>query len=297
MYERTNRPGMPARATVWIAVLATLITACEPPAGPQPQGLSTGELGVFMILHPDRDVQSLTLQALVEHGATLEAHADVVELLPSGEERVVVPSTMPGQHGPCYFAGLAMRSTPAALQCITLPFRPRYGARYRIRVTSPGRPTATAVTGVPGDFDIARATAERAASGSMTIDAGWTASEGAHRFVVGVYPEAVSSVVCDPDGDCRIHPRADEIVDLPPWYRATNALEVDTTVPADALPVAGVTEPWYLIVAAMDRALFEFLTTGNGGQLFPTPPRQNVRNGFGVVGSWVRRAVPVLDAP
>jgi hypothetical protein len=42
-------------------------------------------------------------------------------------------------------------------------------------------------------------------------------------------------------------------------------------------------------VYALDRALFEYLTTGASGDLFPVPPVQNIVGGHGAMGAWVRR--------
>lgn len=68
---------------------------------------------------------------------------------------------------------------------------------------------------------------------------------------------------------------------------------VTTPVPDDA--IRNAVEPPTLDVAAFDRHLYSFITSGNGDTSFSVPPIQNVVGGFGVVGSVRWRSLAVTE--
>lgn len=247
------------------AVAALLLVAgCgDPAAMVQPPVLRS--LALYMVLNPDRDVQPV----LVRPASAIDSVWDVGVRVTRGGATVHTVAPRTGHQGNCTDAyGMYRHSA----ECVDVGFRPEPGGTYRVRVTSAAQPEADATVTVPGDFRIVAHEARGTPAGTQGLTATWTSSPGAYRYVVALRTTRLRPVGV-PGG----------------WMVTTGDTTITTTVPAEAL-VDGVGE-WVLDVYAMERGIFEFLSTGSAALPFPVPPPQNVRGGYGVVGAWVRRSV------
>jgi hypothetical protein len=180
-------------------------------------------------------------------------------------------------------------------RCLDFAFTPRYGDTYRFRVSARDRPTATATATVPGDFEVLEVSAKGDPPGTEGLEVRWTKSEGAYRYLVGLRAETPpwcgnGQCGCNTDGSyCRwVHP------DRQGWFAVTTDTVLSTVVSGKgAEEIADGEGPWYVEVYAVDKAIYEYLTTGTSGDLFPVPPVQNVEGGYGAVGAWVRRSMRI----
>ena len=165
--------------------------------------------------------------------------------------------------------------------CYVFPLRPAAEATYEVVLRADGRPTVRGRTTVPAGFAVHDVSARGDPPGTAGLDLAWGPSAGAHRYAV-----MLRSLNGDVDHNVSF--------DYPyhGWYRATADTAISWVVPGDSIDPK-LTAPWVLDVYALDRALYEHITSGSQDDLFPVPPASNVEGGFGVVGSWVRRSVPV----
>lgn len=149
--------------------------------------------------------------------------------------------------------------------CLTPEARLDPGATYRVEVTADGRLPASGETTVVGDFAVEVA-ALSGTRGSYALSASWTPSTAAYRYFMAVRRRSAFCPNC-------VHT----------WYADVEEARYSGSVPDLAVDSAGP-DP-QLDVVALDRHLHAFLTTGHRGLLNSSHPVQNVRNGFGVVGS------------
>lgn len=262
-----------ARRTLGAAALALSVGGCGDPLLPR-EAPELRSMTLFLILDPDKPNQPLLVKP-----------AETVGTLPglTGEIRVdgrVAASVPPlagepdlGAYVPCQ-----ARYGPISVaqpRCLDFALRPEFGRTYQVAISANGHPAASASATVPGDFRITSARASGAPPGTGGLQVRWSASPGAFRYVVAVRPATA--------------PRCVQIRDCDQgWSMATRDTSLDATVPAEAL--AGGEGPWYVDVYAMDQALYEYLTTGTTGNLFPVGAVQNVAGGYGAVGAWVVRS-------
>ncbi|HEY9226791.1 MAG TPA: hypothetical protein VIP11_09105 [Gemmatimonadaceae bacterium] len=261
-------------AVIAVGLVVTLGVSCDDPSRildiPDVRAIR-----VFMILDPDSTTQPILAQhvsgeALDNLRATVSQGA---ELVSAGA------SPGPGTYeemGPCgaRYGGWLVNSP----RCVVVPFRPGVGRTYDVAVSADGRSTARATTTIPGDFRIVSHTVRGNPPGTGGLQVTWTKSVGVFRYVIAIRGVAVRN--CPSDSDC--HPR---------WFAVTEDTTISATVPGDRFEDAS--GPWYLDVYAMNEDLYTHFMTGASGTFFPVPPAQNVTDGLGVVGAWVRRSVPV----
>lgn len=156
-------------------------------------------------------------------------------------------------------------TSPEGRYCMTPEVDLEPGATYRVEVTADGRRPASGETTVVGDFAVEVA-ALSGSRGSYALSASWTPSAATHRYFVAVRRRHVFCSNC-----------------IQTWYADVEKAGYSGNVPDLAVDSAGP-DP-QLDVVALDRHLHAFLTTGHRGLLNSVHPAQNVRNGFGVVGS------------
>ena len=149
--------------------------------------------------------------------------------------------------------------------CLAPEARLEPGATYRVEATADGRAGASGETTVVGDFEVQSA-AISGSQGTYALSADWAPSMSAHRYFVGIRLRTTFCSNCNE-----------------PWYSVVDGLNFAGDVPDLAVDSAG-RDPM-LDVAAVDRHLHDYLTTGHRGILHAVHPAQNVRNGYGVVGS------------
>lgn len=264
------------RHTCAILALVATLTGCMEPAGlrraPQDRDRS---LVLFAVLDPDEGAASRPGGQDV--GVTSSFVPDTGEVMPAfyGVSAVLSsPDTAPVQgetNGSCYPSNLA-----GAFTCLRFHTSVYPGQTYTVTVSANEYPTAMATTTIPGDFRILDYEAKGLPPGTNGLRVSWTSSVGAYRYLVALRSEETPT--CYPD--CWNG-----------WSVITDSMSFAGTVPTVALSKG--TGPWHLDVYALDKHLFEYLSTGTGGHLFSVAHVSNVENGYGVVGSWVRRSVAV----
>ena len=159
-------------------------------------------------------------------------------------------------------------------QCLVPTATLEDGLTYKVEVFAEEKDTAWGTTVAVGDFEIN--SAELFGDEADTLEAEWTKSVTAHRYMVSLR-ELRSGNVFSPYVDG--------------WYVAVDGTSVTTPVPEETIEKA--ITPLTLDVAAMEVHLYSFITSGNGGSVFSVPPVQNVVGGFGVVGSVRYRSLAV----
>lgn len=244
------------------ALLSALAVGCGEPAAPDIPDLTDGALLVFGVLEADSSRQLIYVEQTDGLPIT-RLDAVLVELAPDGGESAVAVATPVEGQG----TGYAM--------LFEAEVRP--GRRYRVTVTAPGRPSASATTTVPGDFSIETLDAAGDPPGTAGLEARWSASANAYRYIVNVRAEP----------DCVTNAPVCEGFGLP-WAGVTVEPMIDTIVPPTAIP-PDRTRGVEVAVYAVNRELFEYFTTGVGGP-FTVQPKQNIQGGYGVLGAWTRRA-------
>jgi hypothetical protein len=251
-------------------LLAATTAACDDPTlTRRPPELAS--MTLFLVLDPDAEVQPLLAKpASAErelaglHGEVRRDGASVATAAGgSPQENAHLPCV--GRYGPVTIAA----------HCLAFAFRPAFGGTYSVAASADGYPSAAATTRVPGDFTITAVEAEGDPPGTGALRVAWTRSEGAYRYVVALRPSTLPPCV-----EMRSCEQG--------WSVATRDTTIHTAVPAAAL--AGAGGPWQVDVYAMDEAVYQYLTTGSTGNLFPVGAVQNVSGGYGAVGSWVRRS-------
>lgn len=269
-------------ATLTIALAVCVASACDDPTLLRPAPELAREMILTMALDPDSSTQVLFVEAVDTEG-TFEGwvRADIFDeqgaLLST-----IAQDSVPREHGSSELLDIlrpcgqryGMLGIANPVTCFAFQLRPVHGREYRVRVSAEGRPTAEAATMTPGDFQIVEVDANGAPPGTKGLSVRWTPSEGAFRYIVAIRS---LDVTCYHVKGC-----------LDGWYEETATTELRATVPAEKLDAGS--GPWFVDVYALDRALFEYLTTGSGGDMFAIPPVENVVGGHGVIGSWVKRS-------
>lgn len=262
----------PRRAVVRLLALSVLMlsTGCQDPTltriAPELNSLT-----LFLILDPDEDVQPLLVKQ-ADTGDGIEGLAGELSRGGAVVAAVARGDTSLDDSGPCHdrYSWIVFHH-----RCIAFSHRPEHGATYRVRVSADGQPSAIATATVPAAFTITELEARGELPGTEGLAVTWTRSVGTYRYVVAVRPTRLSP--CMQISDCDQS-----------WFAATSDTTLQATVPAEALEGSG--GPWTVDVYAMDKALYQYLTTGTSGNLFPVAPVQNVEHGLGAVGAWVRRS-------
>lgn len=249
-----------SRLTASLAAGACLF-GCGDPAAPDIPDLTDGSLHLFGVLVADSSYQVVYVDQTDGLPIT-RLDAVLSEVGPDGGLTTVATAAPVEGQGTSYAMVFEARVEP--------------GRRYRVTVTAPGRPTATASTTVPSDFEITALDARGDPPGSTGLTAVWSPSAGAFRYIVNVRASP----------DCLTNPPICEGFGSP-WAGVTGEARIDTIVPAAAIP-ADRTRAVEVAVIAVNRELFEYFTTGVGGP-FTVQPKQNVHGGHGVLGAWVRR--------
>lgn len=270
-----------------IIALLFFTTGCgNPTAVRQPP--SNSKLTLFMILNPDDPSQPVEVMPLSTEGT--------VEHLAGQVFRGTVPvaSAAAPKHWdddelvPCIRRYDDWVTTGSQPRCLDFKFSPEFGATYVVHISALDRPAATATTTVPGDFQVHAVTARGDPPGTEGLDVSWSPSDGAYRYLIGLRPTV-------PPWDCELgHSGCNSGPDRQGWFAVTaDTLLKDVVAGKEAEELAGAEGPWYVDVYAVDRALYEYLTTGTDAKLYPVPPVQNVKGGYGAVGSWVRRSLEI----
>jgi hypothetical protein len=266
-----------------LAAAALLLAACDDPvqvlSPPTVRGLS-----LYMILDPDQPVQPLVVKAMQSGELVTNGRADVLQGGAPVASVVLESRKEYDDFEPCIarYSSVAFSGGPP--RCVSFGFAARHGATYAVSVTAAGRPPASATVTVPGPFQILSVSAQGSPPGTAGLQATWSRSEGVYRYVVAMRSDSLIA--------CRIDPSCPEgNWDPQAWWVATTDTTIQVTVPVDR--IRGGTRGWRMEVYAMEQHIFDFLSTGTVAEPFPVPPRQNVQGGYGAVGAWVRRSVPV----
>lgn len=276
-----------------------LLAACDDPtASREPPPLRS--MMVFMILDPDTVLQHALVLTAGAEGRVAALDAELLrdgELVASGTR---MEDLFRSELQPCIdrYGTLGWRGEAdegAGLHCTNFRIAPEFGGTYSLRITADDRPTATATTRVPGDFQVLAVSAAGDPPGTAGLSVRWTPSDGAYRYLVGLRPTVPpwcsnGKCGCSPDESfCRwVAP------DRQGWFVATADTVLETAVSGKgADEIAGSEGPWFIEVYAVDRALYQYLTSGSTGNLFPVAPTQNVEGGHGAVGAWVRRSMKI----
>ncbi|HEU0013146.1 MAG TPA: hypothetical protein VFQ45_05655 [Longimicrobium sp.] len=276
-----------------LPALALLLAACDDPTATRTAPPLSG-LSLYMIVDPDAHPQVLVVKPpqptpILQLGGTVWSGAQQVAAVtpvPGVEPRdswESWPEVCHQRHSPVYGVG----NIPP--RCLVFDFDPQYGGTYRVDVAAQGWRSATATVTVPGSFEIRSASAGGTPPGTEGLQATWTRSAGAHRYVVALRSVLLKDCTrepCTPEDDL---PRQEYNPDG--WLTATADTSVSVVVPREGL--LELPRRWFLDVYAMDRVAFEYLTTGNAAEPFPVPPTQNVQGGQGAIGAWVRRSIEV----
>ena len=156
--------------------------------------------------------------------------------------------------------------------CFTPEVSLELGATYRVRATARGFRPVTGTTRVVGQFAVTKAVLANEEDGH-SLSATWTASPFAHRYMMGIRRRIFNCFGCR-NG----------------WSIDMDSTRYDGMVPAhvpaeDLVPDfdAGIFPT--LVVMAVDKEFYTFLTTGHSGHLFAVFPESSVEGGYGFVGS------------
>lgn len=256
--------------------LVAVFAGCMDPAGwrsaPRDRDQS---LVLFAVLDPEEEAAmrpggqdiGVTTSFVPDTGEAMPTFDGVSAVLSSPNTASVEGQT----DGYCYGSNLA-----GAFTCLRFHTSVHAGQTYTVVVSANEHPTATATTTIPGDFQILDHETHGWPPGTNGLRVTWTASTGAYRYLVALRSD--STPTCHPD--CWNG-----------WSVITDSTSFAGTVRASMLS-DGI-GPWHLDVYALDRHLYEYLSSGAAGHLFSVAHVSNVENGHGVVGSWVRRTVPV----
>jgi hypothetical protein len=246
------------------------LAGCDDPTTPR-QLPVIQSMRLLLILDADQPEQPILVQH-VSHGHLPELRGT----LSDGTQQWVATSTDDSPNSeewfPCSERYGGFVDLP---RCLTFGVSARFGVTYEVSISALGVPTATATATVPGDFRIVSFSSEGRPPGTTRLRLTWTRSAGSHRYVVAIRGEKTYN--CFPDSVCDQR-----------WSLATQDTTLDGTVGAEFF--ANTTGPYFVDVYAMNRSIFEYLTTGSRSEFFPVPPAQNVQGGYGAVGAWVRRS-------
>jgi hypothetical protein len=262
-------------------LLLALLAGCDDPTAVR-EAPPIRSMTFFMVLDPDAATQPLLVRPASAHGRIDQLAGRVAR----GSQLVasLAPSDDEDGNGfyPCSrrYGGLNGIAYP---RCLDFEFRPEPGATYTVEASAQEYPSASATATVPGDFRIVSATATGTPPGTAGLQATWTRSAGVYRYVVALRSQGLVDCLHQSSACAEAYKPED-------WLFVTTDTSVSTVIPAEGL-AHGQPGEWLLDVYAMERGVFEYLTTGSVAQPYPIPPVQNVRGGYGAVGAWVRRSV------
>jgi len=266
-----------------LTLLAAFAVGCDDPTAER-LAPREGRLLVMLDLDPAADTQPMWITTF-----DLNPPDDVVAELWSDD--TLVSTAIPEALYPCRlrYNGISTGITGQGGPCFAFPFRPTHGKTYELVVHSRNRPTLTARTTVPGDFDVVSGVVEGDPPGTEILEVTWTHSEPSHRYIVFVMDRSWGLSGLSSSHQSRPLSWAG-------WTLATTDTAVSTYRPMDEV-WDGKDGDWVVAVYAVDRALFDFITSGSSEGLFPVAPASNIVNGYGFVGSWVRKYIPVDSFP
>jgi len=269
-----------------LALLALVVGACDDPTAERDAPLER-QILMMLDLDPEADVQTLWVTTF-----DLRPPEDVVaELWTDGS---LVSTSDSTDIADCvYRLNLALNQiTHRSGVCAAFAYRPAHGETYDLVVRSRDRPTVTARTTVPGDFDILAGVVEGDPPGTETLDLTWTRADPTYRYLVFVMDLSYGGVFGRNNGEfIQGHPLRGT-----GWILFTADTAVSTYRPADEV-WAGNEGDWVVAVYAVDQALYDFMTSGSNEGLFPVPPVSNLVNGYGFFGASVRKLVPLDSLP
>lgn len=257
-------------AVLAVLLLVLVVASCDDPTRALHVPVSDRSMTIFAVLHPDSTSQPLWVQTVDLGPSELIAGLRAEVLL--GDSLVARVEGTEGTGEACGRYGIL--GTNSAVGCPVLPFQPAAGQTYTVVVSADQRPTATATVRIPGEFEITTAAGRGDPPGTEGLSASWTPSDGAYRYMVALRDTGpgCSNVHGCPGG----------------WYETTTETAIEAVVPERSLKAG--TGGWYLDVYALDRGVYDYITSGAGGEFFSVPPASNVTGGHGVVGAWLRRS-------
>lgn len=268
----TSRFRASALKTALAAFLGLGAAGCDDPTATRLAAPLSG-IRMFLIVDPDQPSQPLLIKPADEGGSLANLR---VEIRTGNGQLVPVHLLPPEYEGfelqPCIERYGSIVGGNAA-HCLDLSFTVRKGERYEVRVLADDQPTASASFAVPGEFSLLQATADGGSSAPTRLDVQWTPSAGVYRYLVAVRPTTPPS--CVEQGSCQRN-----------WFATTTETSLITMVPEGELD--GAAGPYFVDVYAVDRAIYEYMTSGVAENMFPVSPVQNVEGGRGAAGAWVR---------
>ena len=274
-------------------VVATALAGCGEVVHPTPPQELDDRMVLFAVLDPDSTRHfvevgpadgmtrwELTGVTVTIHRGTPLAHG--VDWTLVAASRASADATGDRRNDPCYhkpgIVSLFRDRIEEGRRCLMPEAVLEPGALYRIEATADGRVPASGTTRVVGTFEIERALlAER--EGEHLISASWTESAAAHRYLMALRRQDTLCANCQQA-----------------WHRELSDTRYQGPVSQQAVDSAGRNP--VLDVVALDRHFHAFVTTGHKGNFGTVQPVQNVRGGFGVVGSAAYRSRRLdVDAP
>ncbi|MGE0439237.1 MAG: hypothetical protein AB7S39_02020 [Gemmatimonadales bacterium] len=254
-----------SRLVLGLVLAGSACAAPTDPGAPEP----TGRLELIGVLDPGLSEQLISVR-WIDDRARGPVTAELAEW--HGDRFVTVATVT---------ASDCARGAFRFGQCLRIPAAVRAGALYEVRVSAPGTQTATAVTRVPADFEIAAVSSDRLNEGGLRFSATWTASQHAYRYLTSVRQRRTDPCYWD------------ECFQSENWVDLVAGLGAETRL--DAAQSRDVGFGLDLRVAAVPEALVRYLQSGSGGR-YPALPTTNVTGGFGLVSSWNAR-VAALTGP
>ena len=273
-------------SSIFVAVAVLPFAACDI-VHPDPQRVSN-ELFLHAILNADSVRHPMSVKP-VDAGINIPLTGVVVKIRkrvqgPAGYEwplvaywdsaRAAAAGTLLSDIEPCRTFGPLWPRTfedfPIGQYGMRLCLTPEAvlepGETYKVEAFADGYDPAWGETRVVGGFEIEQATLTSSA-GSYSLLAHWTTSEAAHRYLMSL--RWINKGIC--------------IACTEPWAADARGPSYESDVPAHFVANAG--DVPMLDMAAVDEHLYAYATTGHGGFMFDVQPVQNVRGGFGIVGS------------
>lgn len=253
-----------------IPALILILLGCGDPLTVRDVSTVDRSIRVFMVLDADSTRQALLLESLDPGGTFEDLRA---ELHTAGGATVVGQNNPPGvdYHLPCS-QRYGVIGTNAASACVVFETAVEPGRLYELVVSARQRPPARAQTTVPDAFAIVALSLAGQPPGTDGVDAHWNTSPHAHGYFAFLRAQSTD---CE---DVRGCPGG--------WSVSTTDTVVSGSIPEKALEDGS--GPWTFEVIALDRGLYQYLTSGTGNDLFSVPPIENVDGGHGVLGSWRR---------
>lgn len=269
-------PGPPPVRLV-LAAGAVVAAACGDVSHPEFPRYLDDRLIVFAVLNPDSTAHPVLVWP-VDESDPLTGTAVRVYRGEDGDSEsdwtLITETSSIAELDHCFGYGRVLIGTP---QCLVPTAALDDGGNYRVEVSGDDRATASGVTSAVGSFQVNTAVLSRS-SDQNTLSAAWTVSLATLRYVASLRPHSEEGVFGLGGAG---------------WYVELDDTTVTAPVPDDAIRDA--VQPLTLDVAAFDRHLHAFITSGNGNTSFSVPPIQNVVGGFGVVGSVRYRSLAVTE--